>query len=135
METINNPELTSDIIAAAITVHRELGPGFLESIYEEALCVELNLLDIPYERQKPIEILYRKCLRLNNCRKLSLPARSNGVVPVAMKIIAQQVDRLPLFVRDLSANRVPTAVQAAGNFQTCRRGGLGDQVHYRRIVC
>ena len=59
METINNPELTSDIIAAAITVHRELGPGFLESIYEEALCVELNLLGIPYERQKPIEILYR----------------------------------------------------------------------------
>jgi GxxExxY protein len=59
METINNRELTSDIIAAAITVHRELGPGFLESIYEEALCVALNLLGIFYERQKPIEILYR----------------------------------------------------------------------------
>ena len=44
METINNRELTSDIIAAAIAVHRELVPGFLESIYEEALCVELNLL-------------------------------------------------------------------------------------------
>jgi GxxExxY protein len=40
-------------------VHRELGLGFLESIYEEALCVELNLLAIFYERQKPIEILYR----------------------------------------------------------------------------
>ena len=59
MEIINNRELTADIIAAAITVHRELGPGFLESIYEEALCVELNLSGIPYERQKPIEILYR----------------------------------------------------------------------------
>jgi GxxExxY protein len=58
METINNRELTSDIIAAAIAVHRELGPDFLESIYEEALCVELNLLGIFYERQKPIEILY-----------------------------------------------------------------------------
>jgi GxxExxY protein len=59
MESINNRELTSDIIAAAIAVHSELGPGFLESIYEEALCVELNLLGIFYERQKPIEILYR----------------------------------------------------------------------------
>ena len=59
MEIINNRELTADIIAAAITVHRALGPGFLESIYEEALCVELNLSGIPYERQKPIEILYR----------------------------------------------------------------------------
>jgi GxxExxY protein len=36
-----------------------LGPDFLESIYEEALCVELNLLAIFCERQKPIEILYR----------------------------------------------------------------------------
>ena len=57
-----------------------------------------------------------------------------SVVPVAMNFIAQQIDRPPLLVRDLSANRVPTAVQAAGDFQTCRCGGLGDQVHHRRIV-
>ncbi len=60
MGTINNQELTSKIIAAAIEVHRTLGPGFLESIYEEALCVELDSMRITYERQKPVEILYRE---------------------------------------------------------------------------
>jgi GxxExxY protein len=59
MGSISNHELTSNIIAAAIKVHRTLGPGFLESIYEEALCVELDLMGIAYERQKPIEIFYR----------------------------------------------------------------------------
>ena len=59
MGSINNQKLTSKIIAAAIEVHRTLGPGFLESIYEEAFCVELDLMGITYERQKPIEIFYR----------------------------------------------------------------------------
>jgi GxxExxY protein len=43
-------ELTERIIGAAIEVHRVLGPGLLESVYEEALCVELFLRDIPFER-------------------------------------------------------------------------------------
>jgi GxxExxY protein len=53
-------ELRGSIIAAAIAVHRELGPGFLETIYEEALCAELDALNIPYERQKAIPIYYRR---------------------------------------------------------------------------
>lgn len=52
-------ELTGEIIGAAIRVHRELGPGFLESVYEEALCIELTLCGIRYERQVPVEIRYR----------------------------------------------------------------------------
>jgi GxxExxY protein len=51
-------ELTGRIIAAAIEVHRALGPGFLESIYEEALCVEFDTAGIRYERQKAVEIFY-----------------------------------------------------------------------------
>ena len=43
--------LTEQIIAAAVEVHRHLGPGLLESIYEEALCYELELRGIPFERQ------------------------------------------------------------------------------------
>jgi GxxExxY protein len=42
--------LTEKIIGAAIEVHRHLGPGLLESIYEEALCVELGLWGIEYQR-------------------------------------------------------------------------------------
>ena len=52
-------ELTEKIIGAAIAVHKELGPGFLESIYEEALCIELTFQNIPLERQKEISLLYR----------------------------------------------------------------------------
>jgi len=44
-------DLTGQVIGAAIEVHKELGPGLLESAYEECLCTELELRDIPYERQ------------------------------------------------------------------------------------
>lgn len=47
------------IIGAAITVHRGLGPGLLESLYEEALSVELDHLGIPHERQIRIPATYR----------------------------------------------------------------------------
>lgn len=51
--------LTGKIIGAAIEVHRILGPGLLESIYEEAVCVELGLQGIPYERQKEVDVIYK----------------------------------------------------------------------------
>jgi GxxExxY protein len=52
-------QLANRVIGAAIEVHRILGPGFLESTYEEALCVELGLRSIPFERQVPVGILYK----------------------------------------------------------------------------
>ncbi|MHC4559083.1 MAG: GxxExxY protein [Planctomycetota bacterium] len=52
-------ELTEKIIGAAIEVHRELGPGLLESIYEEALCYEFELQEIKYQRQVPSDIIYK----------------------------------------------------------------------------
>ena len=52
-------ELTEKIIGAAIEVHRELGPGLLESIYEEALCCEFDLRKIGYKRQVPADIIYK----------------------------------------------------------------------------
>ena len=56
---LQDEDLSQEIIGAAIEVHRSLGPGFLESLYEEALCIELDNLGIPYERQKTLEIRYR----------------------------------------------------------------------------
>lgn len=56
---MKHEELTGRIIAAAIAVHRELGPGFLESVYEEALAFEFDAQGIRYERKKPVSILYR----------------------------------------------------------------------------
>ena len=57
-------QLTGEVINAAIEVHRTLGPGLLESIYEECLCHEFGLRKIPYERQKELPIEY-KGIRLN----------------------------------------------------------------------
>jgi GxxExxY protein len=51
-------EVTSTVNAAAIAVHRKLGPGFLESIYEEALCVEFDRRKIRYQRQVPVRVRY-----------------------------------------------------------------------------
>lgn len=52
-------QLAHAVIGAAIEVHRHLGPGFTEEIYEEALCVELRLRKIPFERQKPVVVEYK----------------------------------------------------------------------------
>ena len=57
--SVNNDPLTHRIIGAAIEVHRLLGPGLLESTYEECLCLELTILGIPFERQVPLPIVYK----------------------------------------------------------------------------
>ena len=59
---IQNKPLTDRIIAAAIRVHKELGTGFLELMYEEALAIELNASGISFERQKLLPIFYREFL-------------------------------------------------------------------------
>jgi GxxExxY protein len=56
---MNDVQLTNQIIGAAIDVHRELGPGLLEAVYEECLCYELTQKTIAFERQKPIPVVYK----------------------------------------------------------------------------
>ena len=55
---MNENELSNLIIGAAISVHREIGPGLFESVYEECLCVELSRLKLKFERQKKIDLVY-----------------------------------------------------------------------------
>jgi GxxExxY protein len=50
--------ITSTVNAAAIAVHKELGPGFSERIYEEAFCVELDRRRVAYQRQVPVRVRY-----------------------------------------------------------------------------
>src|SRR5690349_15571265 len=50
------------VIGAAIEVHREIGPGYLEAVYEEALAYEFDLRHIAHERQAPIGVLYKQVL-------------------------------------------------------------------------
>jgi len=56
---VTDAQLTHEIIGAAIEVHRMLGPGLLESTYEECLARELGLRSLPFERQKPLPLVYK----------------------------------------------------------------------------
>lgn len=53
-------DLTSILIGCAIEVHKELGPGLLESAYEECLAYELVKKDLKVERQKPVPVVYKE---------------------------------------------------------------------------
>lgn len=52
-------QITGDVIGAAIEVHQSLGPGLLESAYQECLARELVLRRIPFERQRPLPLEYK----------------------------------------------------------------------------
>lgn len=60
MSLAHGGDLSERVIGLAIEVHRHLGPGLLESIYEECLCFELAQCGIPHRRQ----FLCRSCIRL-----------------------------------------------------------------------
>ena len=51
--------MTYKIIGAGREVHKELGPGYLESVYEDALCYELKSLKIPFQRQQDLDVHYK----------------------------------------------------------------------------
>ena len=59
MTKLIHSELTRSIIGVAMEVHRRLGCGFLESVYDEAMGVEFQLQSIKFERQKVIDVYYR----------------------------------------------------------------------------
>ena len=59
-QEINQNDITEKIIGCCIEVHQRLGPGLLESIYENALCIEFDLNKINYERQKGFSVNYRE---------------------------------------------------------------------------
>lgn len=59
---IGDDTLSEKIIGCAIAVHRELGPGLLESIYEEALGIELSQIGVSYARQVALPVVYKGLL-------------------------------------------------------------------------
>jgi len=88
-------ELTNKIIGAAIEVHRELGPGLMESAYEECLCHELRLRGIGFERQVPLPVEYKGL-------KLECGYRLDVVVEDAVILELKCVERvLPVHVAQL----------------------------------
>ena len=81
-------QLTEEIIEAAIEVHRHLGPGLLESAYEECLCHELALRRISFARQKPLPLEY-KGMRWDCGYRVDVLVAGEIVVEIkAMEVIA-----------------------------------------------
>ena len=73
--------LTERIIGAAIEVHRHLGPGLLESAYEECLCYELSRMGIAFKRQVPLPIRYKEIL-LDCGHKMDLLVADSVIVEI-----------------------------------------------------
>ncbi len=73
--------MTGAVIGAAIEVHRSLGPGLLESAYEQCLCRELALREVPFRRQYPLPVDY-KGLRVDCAYRLDFLVNQSLVVEV-----------------------------------------------------
>ena len=71
--------LTESVIGVAIDVHRVLGPGLLESTYEECLCFELAQRHLPFSRQIPLPVVY-KSVRLDCGYRLDILVRDKLIV-------------------------------------------------------
>ncbi len=74
-------EVTKEVIGAAIEIHQALGPGLLESAYEECLCHELGLRALRFERQKPLPVVF-KGAKLDCGYRLDLLVSNSVVVEI-----------------------------------------------------
>ena len=83
-------ELTYKIIGAARDVHFELGSGYLESVYEDALCYELDLLNISFQRHLELDIQYKNTVFKNRFRADLLVAEKVLVENKAIKKLTNQ---------------------------------------------
>ena len=86
---------TEQVIGAAIEVHKSLGPGLLESAYEECLCRELALRSIPFERQHPLAVEY-KGIRLGCGYRLDLLVADSVVVEIKSVSVIEPVHEAQL---------------------------------------
>lgn len=85
-------EISERIIGAAIDVHRILGPGLLESVYEEALCHELHLRGLRFKRQQIVPIQY-KGIRLRTNLRLDLLVEDKVIVELKAKEKLSELDK------------------------------------------
>ena len=85
-------EISGKIIGAAIEVHKILGPGLLESIYEDALCHELHLRGLKFVRQDPVPIPY-KGVKLGTDKRLDLLVENKVIVDLKAKEKLSPIDK------------------------------------------
>ena len=101
---LQEEELTGQIIGAAIEVHRELGPGLLESAYEACLCYELSLRKIPFIRQVMLPVVHKSI-------RVDCGYRADVIVADKVVIEAKAVES----VTDLHKAQLLTYLRISGN--------------------
>jgi GxxExxY protein len=105
-ERVKNDTLTEQIIGAAIQVHRELGPGLLESTYETCLCHELSLCNLKVDRQKIIPIAYKGIL-LDTGYRLDLVVEDQVIVEIksVSELLAVHEAQLLSYLKQIGGGR------------------------------
>jgi len=88
-------DLTGQIIGAAIEVHRELGPGLLESAYQACLAREFSLRNLPFEQEKPLPVEY-KGARVDCGYRLDFVVAEKVVVELKAVNVVQKVHEAQL---------------------------------------
>ena len=104
-EGLGNDPVTEKIIGAAIEVHRVLGPGLLESVYEQALCYEFEIRGIGFRRQARVEMTYKDRAIKNQQIDLIVEDGCDQVI-----VELKSVSRLP----DVATAQVLSYLKATG---------------------
>ena len=89
--SMHENDISERIIGCAIEVHRALGPGLLESAYEECLAAEMKAQNLEFERQKPVPLLFRNV-------KLECGYRVDFLVEEKVIVELKAIDVVPLVV-------------------------------------
>jgi len=113
---LHEQQITEAIIGAAIEVHRELGPGLLESAYEECFCHELHLRGLSFQRQVELPVAY-KGLKLDCGYRLDVVV-DNAVHHLPVAIVAR---------RHLPAGKIFAIEQRCETFGCSRIVGIQNQ--------
>jgi GxxExxY protein len=119
---LEKEELTKQIIGAAIEVHRALGPGLLESAYEECFCRELSLRGLQFERQRGIPVEYKGV-------KLDCGYRADIIVEASVILELKCVDAIaPIheaqLLTYLKLTGLPVGLLFNFNVAVLKRGGI-----------
>jgi GxxExxY protein len=105
---VENDPLTQKVIGFAIEVHRQLGPGLLESTYEECLCYELKQAAIAFQRQVPLPVVY-KSVRLDCGYRMDIVIEEKVIVELKTVERLMPVHEAQLLTY-LKLSRIPTGL-------------------------
>lgn len=113
---------TERVIGAAIEVHRALGPGLLQSVYEECLCYELHLQGIGFERQIPLPVEY-KGVKLDCGYRLDLIVENVVIIEIkCLEHVLPVHEAQLLTYRKMTGKRVGLILNF--NVSVLTRGGI-----------